>query len=234
VKPVPRFTKSVVSAAAPPCVLIPVKSPALGKSRLAVLLGERSRRALSLMLLRRSLRVATLFAGAERCVVVSHSEEVLRLAQRRGLQTIREAGHGGLNAAVEQALASLRRDGEREFLVMATDLPCLRPQDLASVVALGRFHACPVVAADRHGSGTNLLFLPVGVRFPLSYGLGSLQRHVAAGERAAGQARVYRSAQTAFDIDTPEDLCRWRSERASPQVVQACGVAFSLSPDPAS
>jgi 2-phospho-L-lactate guanylyltransferase (CobY/MobA/RfbA family) len=44
----------------------------------------------------------------------------------------------------------------------------------------------------------------------ISYGPGSLQRHRAAAEHAGVKTMVYSSAQSAFDIDTPEDLCHWR------------------------
>jgi 2-phospho-L-lactate guanylyltransferase len=199
-----------VAATLQPCVLIPAKSIANGKSRLCGFLDSRSRRALTLSLLRRSIAVASRFAGADNCFIVSHCDDVLDIARYRGVGAIRHSGTGGLNAAVDYALARLGHEGARDVLLMATDMPMLRVEDLRAVSRMGAVHACPVIGADRHGTGTNLLFLPAGLRMEISYGPGSLQRHRAAAEHAAGRTMVYSSAQSAFDIDTPEDLCQWR------------------------
>ena len=217
-----------------PCVLIPAKSLAHGKSRLAAALGARSRRALNLLLLRRAMRVAAQFAGAANCVVVSPCDEVLRLAQRRGLRTLRDPGSEGLNAALEHAMAEVSAAGDRELLLMSTDMPHLRAQDLAAMAAMGRRHVCPVLGADRHGSGTNLMYLPAGLRLPLSYGQDSLPRHVASGRRLAGRVLVYRSEEVAFDIDTPQDLRRWLGppHPALAAAVRGAGLSLSTAPAP--
>jgi 2-phospho-L-lactate/phosphoenolpyruvate guanylyltransferase len=203
-----------VAAQLYPCILLPAKSIADGKSRLRGFLDCRSHKALTLVLLRHSLTVAARFAEPANCAVVSHCEEVLEIAQRRGMRVIRHCGNGGLNAAVGYALEHLRREGERDMLLMATDMPRLRVEDLRKISDLGTVNGCPVIGADRHGSGTNLLFLPAGLRMQVSYGYGSLQRHMAAANRAAGRTLVYKSEESAFDIDTPEDLRLWRGSTA--------------------
>ncbi|HYF21434.1 MAG TPA: 2-phospho-L-lactate guanylyltransferase [Ramlibacter sp.] len=193
-----------------PRVVILAKSLGRGKSRLQGVLGTFARRRLMLRLLRRSLDVASQFAGAANCTVVSHCGFVLDLARTLGMRTLPEDGAGGLNAAAGFALRQVRSEGATNVLLMATDMPRLRVADLDAVAAAGAARRCVVIGADRHGTGTNLLFIPAGADMRVSYGPGSLQRHLEEGQRVAGGALVYRSEEVGFDLDTPEDLRQWR------------------------
>lgn len=193
-----------------PRVVVLAKSLGRGKSRLQGVLGPLERRGLMMSLLRRSFVVAIEYAGAENCTVVSHCDSILDLAKRHGMPTLRDPGEGGLNGAANFALREVRRQGAEHVLLMATDMPRLRVADLGAVAETGAAHCCAVIGADRHDTGTNLLFVPAGAHMRVSYGPGSLQRHVEEGLRAAGRAVVYRSDEVGFDIDTPEDLREWR------------------------
>lgn len=191
-------------------VVILAKSLGRGKSRLQGVLGPLGRRGLMMSLLRRSFVVAIKYAGAENCTVVSHCDSILDLAKKHGMHTLRDPGEGGLNGAANFALREVRGQGAEHVLLMATDMPRLRVADLRAVAETGAAHCCAVIGADRHDTGTNLLFVPAGAHMGLSYGPGSLERHVEEGFRAAGRAVVYRSDEVGFDIDTPEDLREWR------------------------
>lgn len=193
-----------------PRVVILAKSLGGGKSRLEGVLGPLGRRGLMMSLLRRSFAVAIEYAGAANCTVVSHCESVLDLAETKGMRTLRDSDAGGLNGAANFAMQEVRRQGAEHVLLMATDMPWLRVADLRAVAETGVAGCCAVIGADRHGTGTNLLFIPAGAQVHVSYGPGSLQRHLDEGRRAAGAAVVYRSVEVGFDIDTPEDLREWR------------------------
>jgi 2-phospho-L-lactate/phosphoenolpyruvate guanylyltransferase len=193
-----------------PRVVIFAKSLGHGKSRLQGVLDPPARRDLVMGLLRRSFDVAVEYAGAANCTVVSHCDAVLELARTLGMQTLREDGEGGLNAAANFALREVRAQGAEHVLFMATDMPRLRVEDLRAMAEAGAARCCVVIGADRHDTGTNLLFIPAGAKMNVSYGPGSLQRHLGEGRRAAGAAVVYRSEEVGLDIDTPEDLREWR------------------------
>ena len=193
-----------------PRVVVLAKSLGLGKSRLQGVLGPVGRRSLMMELLRRTFLVAIEYAGAPNCTVVSHCDALLDLAKALGMDTLKDSGEGGLNGAASFALQELRLQGAGHVLLMATDMPRVRVADLRAVAETGTARCCAVIGADRHGTGTNLLFVPAGAPMRVSYGPGSLQRHVEEGHRAAGGAVVYRSDEVGFDIDTPEDLRAWR------------------------
>jgi len=115
-----------------PWLVLPVKSLADGKSRLAPHLAPDARRALNTRLLERSLALATGFAGARRTLVVSHCEEVLARASAAGAYALREP-HPGLNEGLSHACELLgRREGER-LIVLACDLPLASAEDLAAL-----------------------------------------------------------------------------------------------------
>lgn len=193
-----------------PRVVVLAKSLGLGKSRLRSVLGPLGRRGLVRSLLQRSFVVAIAYAGAENCTVVSHCEGVLDLAKTLGMRTLQDPGEGGLNGAADFALQQVRLQGAEHVLLMATDMPRLRVADLRAVEEIAAVHCCAVIGADRHDTGTNLLFIPAGMKMRVSYGPGSLQRHLQEGSHTAGRAVVYRSEEVGFDIDTPEDLREWR------------------------
>ncbi len=193
-----------------PCIVILANSVLRGKSRLQGVLDPLARRGLMTNLLRRSFVVAVRFAGAANCTVVSHCDLVLQMAKAFGIHTLREPTEGGLSGAANFALQQVRRRGAGDVLMMATDLPRLRVEDLHAMVRTGTTRVCVVIGADRHGTGTNLLFIPAGADMRMSYGPGSLRRHLHEGARAAGRAVVYQSKGAGFDLDTPDDLRAWR------------------------
>ena len=67
-----------------------------------------------------------------------------------------------------------------------------------------------MLVPDRHGTGTNVLSLPVGCGFKFAYGVGSFDRHLAEAERlsqAAGlKVTVLEDENLAWDVDEPADL----------------------------
>jgi len=189
-------------------VLVPVKSLAEGKSRLADVLSPAERRALNDMLLRRTLLVASAFAGPGACAVVSPCEEALALARAHGAHALPQTGTG-LNEGTDEALACLRARGAGDVVIVACDLPLLRDADLREMARLGQTGGAFVIGADRHGQGTNLLFMPAGARIRCCYGEHSLMKHAREAMRAGHEATTYRSVTAGFDLDTPSDWQAW-------------------------
>lgn len=192
-----------------PWLVLPVKSLAGGKSRLAPHLTPDARRALNTRLLERSLALATGFAGARRTLVVSHCDEVLARASAAGAYALREP-HPGLNKGIAHAAEFLRhRQGER-LIVLACDLPLASAEDLASLAAQDGV----ALATDRAGTGTNALSLPCGLAFQFRYGLNSRQLHTEEADRLGLPCQPVKRPGLAFDLDTAQDWRDW---------VEACG-----------
>jgi 2-phospho-L-lactate/phosphoenolpyruvate guanylyltransferase len=189
-------------------LIVPVKSLADGKSRLARALGPEERRELNERLLAHTLDVACVFPGVQRTLVVSRCADALLCAKGRGFPTLREAPPHGLNSALRQARTAAAERGATTLLVAASDLPLLRADDLRELAATGS-NGGVVIATDRKGRGTNALYLPQYHDFAFRFGEGSRLDHEGEAQRLGLPVSILQRERLAFDLDDPEDLQAW-------------------------
>lgn len=185
--------------------IVPVKRLIRAKTRLSPALSFAQRLVLARRFLRRTLAIARQFPGAAQTIVVSGDPAVRAVARREGMIALNEPGAGCINRAVDIGLAWARRRNARAIVVLPTDLPLLTPRALRG---FARLAGTPRVrlAADRHGSGTNALYLqPVQPRFA-RFGDGSLQKHRAAALASNARVETVHENALAFDVDVPADL----------------------------
>ncbi len=178
-------------------VLVPIRSFADAKSRLAVVLTIEERRELA-----RSMAVAVVSAAHELPVrVVTDDNEVVAWAESMGITPLRP-GVSGLNQAIGAAFAEVRRDlsdpADRVIIAHA-DIPLAR--DLRVVDGPGL-----AIAPDRHGDGSNVMSIPARVDFEFGYGPGSFERHRREASRHQLPVSVIDDPTLALDVDRPDDL----------------------------
>lgn len=160
----------------PWCAVVPQKSLAGAKSRIA--LPEAERRELAAAMLRDTVAALEATSCIERVLVLWDDP-----ADRSVLPTAGAvpATGLGLNAALERgaAVASAALPG-RGVVVVPGDLPGLDPAELARCLdrAAGYGRA---FLPDRHGTGTTLLTAGAGLPLLPAYGEGSAARHAASG-----------------------------------------------------
>lgn len=189
-----------------PWLLIPVKSLHTGKSRLRAVLADAARLALNEFFLRRLLEAARSFPGRERTAVISDCESVLRIAAACSVRTIPQSSGPGLNRAAREGLATLRRLGAGDIVLIACDAPMVGPADLRELADPGLSQGRIVICPDKHGTGTNALLVPSGVHMEFRFGEDSLSRHCREALRAGFVPKLHLNSRIAFDIDTPQDL----------------------------
>lgn len=196
-------------------ILIPCKALALGKSRLSPMLSAPERAALCAELLRRTLDCALELVPAERCHLVSADAAAAELAMARRVGTIAEPPEAGLNSALAAARDALCGDAAVALLVLPIDLPFASAGTLQALVAIG---GDVVAAPDRHGRGTNALYLAAAAAasFTFRFGSGSLVAHRAEAEARGLSFHLFEDQALAFDLDEPEDLCDWRAFISAP------------------
>ena len=194
--------------------VVPVKNPALGKTRLAPVLDEGGRRALCQFLAKHTLHACAAAFGAQRTIVVTAAADVALHAVQAGVQLVPEGvGSDDLNAAIALGIARARLDGADAVLVVPADLVLVTVAELrAASEAIPVAPGCLLVP-DRHESGTNLLGLAPLDEGLLAFGERSLHRHAERAMRAGYRVHFHRSAALALDLDTPEDYAAWRSGR---------------------
>ncbi len=189
-------------------IVVPAQAFDRGKSRLASVLDAPGRRKFSRECFRRVVGLARHLAGPTHTLVVSRAAEVLGLARRLGVRTVRE-GRPGLNSAVLQAAGFAKPRGARGMVVLHSDLPLLNASDVRSVFRAMTRHRGAVLAPDRDHEGTNALGLRPLRKFRFQFGPDSFDKHRSEARRWRIQARVLENAGIAQDIDTPEQYRRY-------------------------
>lgn len=175
-------------------VVVPIRGFRVGKARLASVLTEAERAALS-------QRMAALVIDAAAplpVVVVTSDEEVAAFARAAGSSVIEDPG--SLNAAAHAGVDAVRAMGATTAIIVHADLA--KPTPFAWV---GDFDGVTIVP-DRHGEGTNVLAVPVDAPFVFAYGEGSRARHEAEARRLALALRVCVDESLGWDVDEPTDL----------------------------
>lgn len=192
-----------------PTAIVPVKSLATAKGRLAPVLSPPARAALVERMLIHVLGVLDA-AGIGDRLVATGDRTLAALAEGRGAAVFDPGTDDDLNAAVSSAVRSARSGGADAVMLLAADLPWLSAADLGALLA----GTDPVVIGEAEDGGTNALLLAPGTTLPFAFATGtaSAGRHAAlAGESGLG-VRLLRRPGLARDIDTPADLARLLAE----------------------
>ncbi len=184
--------------------LVPVKSLAEAKSRLAGHLTQTQRATLMLEMLHHVLCVLHKSRAFAQISVVSSDRYVLERSQAWGAYARVEelAGH---NPALTAAAGRERAEGSSGLLTISADLPLLQTHDIQAIIEQAR-HYSVVLAASQEETGTNAFFARPPLVLPYVFGPGSLQHYLAEAEQQQVSCYVQRSLGLALDIDTMNDL----------------------------
>jgi 2-phospho-L-lactate guanylyltransferase len=181
-------------------VLLPVKPPARGKSRLEVDPGRR--RALAAAF---ALDTARACLAASRVVAVLAVTDDARFAddlRAVGCATIPDGVAGDLNESLRQAAAEAqRRWPDSRPVAVCADLPALRSDDLDDALDSADSVVGVSIVADQEGVGTTL-YTAASAAFEPRFGSGSRAAHLDHGAtEISGQLPSLRR-----DVDTARDL----------------------------
>ncbi len=181
-------------------VIVPVKPPARGKSRLDTFTASR-RRDLAAAFARDTVAAAQQTPGVAAVLVVTDDHRFAAVLSRDGAEVIPDGTSEDLNATLRQAAAEcVRRWPGTLPVALCADLPCLRTDDLAA--ALSMTGAASFVR-DAAGTGTTMYSAPHAV-FEPSFGENSAGVHLQHG--AVEIALAVPSLR--LDVDDPSDLAR--------------------------
>lgn len=192
--------------------IVPLRSLATGKARLAGAIDAEERESLLLGLLRRTVALLTAWPPITSVHVVSTDERVLAMAREAGALVVREL-QTGLNPAIAQGIQAAASAGAAAVLVIPADLPLLERLSLDrlleaadAAIAAGSGRPIVVIAPADARNGTNgLLLSPVDVIAP-RFGSHSFEAHARAARDADATLQVVAEPGFGFDLDTVEDL----------------------------
>lgn len=160
-------------------VLLPVKSPGSGKSRLSAL-PDADRRRLAAAFAADAVSVCTTTPGVALVVVISDDDGFAGSLAGDGVVACPDPG-AGLNAALRHgaAVAIDLAPGLRPVALLA-DVPALTSADLAAALDHALLAAGPCFVEDADGTGTTL-YTAAYDAFDPRFGVGSAAAHRAAG-----------------------------------------------------
>ena len=180
--------------------LVPVKPPAVGKSRLAAY-DDGARRALAAAFAEDTVRACLAARRVGAVLVVTDDAPFSTALSALGAVAIPDGVSGDLNGTLRQAAAEARRRWpDLVPVAVCADLPALRAADLDDVLeAAPADRACFV--PDAAGLGTTLYVAPHD-GFEPRFGGPSREAHLAGGAREVTDA----PASVRRDVDEPADL----------------------------
>jgi 2-phospho-L-lactate guanylyltransferase len=190
-------------------IVVPVKPPREGKSRLDGILSASNRYDLNLRLLKHTLDQVAELSDLADIYVVSKSSDVLTEAAGRGFEACLEPSDSELNGAVTLGAKRAQADGATELMALPIDLPWLSSDRLRHIIDEFRNSCDVLIITDRTRNGTNLLlWRPIGTS-KFQYGDSSASRHADVAEQLGLRVTVRRDRRLSFDLDTPHDFDVW-------------------------
>jgi 2-phospho-L-lactate/phosphoenolpyruvate guanylyltransferase len=181
-------------------IVVPAKRIAVAKTRLRPLtagLAAQRHADLVLALLADTVTAAVACPSVAEVIVVTDDPAAADVVAPLGARTLADEPDRGLNPALEHGAG---RAGSAAVAALSSDLPALRPGELAA--ALRAAEGAPrCFVADAHGTGTTLL-TAVGSGLRARFGPGSAAAH--AGDGAVRLTGDWPGL--AQDVDTPDDL----------------------------
>jgi len=178
-------------------VVVPLRSFARGKARLADALDDDTRRAFTRMMAERVVAAA----GDRPTVIVTSAADVIDWARALGLAHVDDPGT--LDRAAHAGRDWVRARKLARVVVMHADLPLASTLD---GIADDAGAPIAVLVPDHHDDGNPVLAIPSAADFAFAYGPGSCARHVAEAERCGLRVRLVRDRALGFDVDDAADL----------------------------
>lgn len=184
-------------------VLVPVKPPAVAKSRLAGL-GDTARQELARAFAADTVAAALACDVVDRVLVVTDDHALAEALSGLGAEVIPD-GTSDLNGTLLQAAAEMhRRDPSLRLAALCADLPALRPEELALAFAAADPDSMSFVA-DQERVGTTVVIAPTLEAFRPSFGDGSRALHLDAGAHEVEEVDV---PSLRRDVDDPDGLAQ--------------------------
>src|ERR1700675_985960 len=186
-------------------ILIPVKSLANAKQRLAALLDQPTRTELAQAMLFDVLETLGTLASRPGVGIVTSDPFALELARRFEFQIIPDNANRSETDAIEMATRFCESRGVDSTLVIPADIPLIQASELEQILEAAPAEGTVLVpAAD--GRGTNAVWRRPAGLFPLRFGNDSFKPHLAAARATEKPCVVLSLPGIALDVDCPSDL----------------------------
>jgi 2-phospho-L-lactate guanylyltransferase len=186
-------------------ILVPVKSLANAKQRLASVLDQPTRTQLAQAMLLDVLESLRTWTNRPDISIVTSDPFAHDLARRFEFQIIPDNTNRSETDAIEMATRFCESRGVDSTLVIPGDIPLITASDLEQILEAAPDQGSVLVpAAD--GRGTNAAWRRPAGLFPLRFGNDSFKPHLAAARATQKPCVVLSLPGIALDVDNPADL----------------------------
>jgi len=206
--------------------VVPVKETAGAKQRLAAVLPQATRSALSLAMLEDALRALASARGLAGILVVTPDTAAQNLALRYSAQVSHDHAREGHTAAIMGAARRLAAEGAA-MLTIPGDVPLATAPEIEQIIDTHRSGHDFVIVPARDERGSNAILVSPADAVPLHFGADSFSPHLAAARGCGIEPAILHLPGIGLDIDTPEDLAAFLAQPSRTRaqaLLEASGV----------
>jgi 2-phospho-L-lactate guanylyltransferase len=186
-------------------ILVPVKSLAHAKQRLASLLDQPTRTKLAQAMLFDVLETLGAWINRPEVGIVTSDPFAIELARQFEFQIIPDHANRSETDAIRMATRFCQSRGVDSTLVVPGDIPLISAFELEQILEAAPVEGSVLVpAAD--GRGTNAAWRRPAGLFPLCFGNDSFKPHLSAARATEKPCVVLSLPGIALDVDNPADL----------------------------
>jgi 2-phospho-L-lactate/phosphoenolpyruvate guanylyltransferase len=186
-------------------ILVPVKSLANAKQRLASVLDQSARTQLAQTMLFDVLETLSTWGSRPEVGIVTSDPFAIELARRFEFQVIPDSVNRSETDAIEMATRWCESRDVDSTLVIPGDIPLISVSELERILEAAPAKGS-VLAPAADGRGTNAAFRRPAGLFPLRFGNDSFKPHLASARATLKPCIVLSLPGIALDVDNPSDL----------------------------
>src|SRR5262249_43636255 len=187
-------------------IVVPVKDPANGKTRLSGLLSPEARQRLAIVMFADVARALSGVRRADRMFVVTNYGPACEQARLLGFDVLLEQVQHSESASVDWASRALESRGYDEVMRLPADIPLVRAEDIDSLLELDAGRPGALMVPSREGTGTNSIIRTPPTLFQSHFGPDSLRLHSEEARRLGVEPVIVANERIGLDIDEPGDL----------------------------
>lgn len=194
--------------------LIPVKDLSKAKERLSSILPQEDRTALAYAMLEDVLKALKGTKLIDRLFIVTMDRRTIEIAGALGIEVIEETEQKGESNSVDYASRICMEKGAESVLVIPGDAPLITSEDIDSIVEKERDIPSVILIPARDDYGTNAILRKPPDVIPSRFGEDSFRKHMDEARERGIHCDTFRNSRIALDIDHPDDLEEFLSEKS--------------------
>jgi 2-phospho-L-lactate guanylyltransferase len=187
-------------------LLIPVKDPSRGKTRLSDFFTLEERRRLAWAMLEDVIRAAAAATKPDRVVVVTSFDLAVERASKAGFEVLIEQSQTSESASVDWASRLLKEQTFDSVMRLPADVPLVRAEDIDELLDTRVPSPGALLVPSHDGTGTNAIIRTPPDIFCSRFGPNSLELHRQEAARAGAGCVIVHNERIGIDIDEPTDV----------------------------